>query len=442
MKPTPIAVLASSGTLLLDPSRQTEHYRRNAAEKPVSTAADRGTPLLHIVKTPLKIAFLGLRAIGQTPEDSDPSSPASINSASLNISGVERVVEELSTRLVARGHDVTVFCRRRYNQRRLDSFRGVTLVDLPALYTKHFEAISHTLLASLRVLRGYDIVHYHAIGPSLVSFLPRLAGRGVVATVHGLDWQREKWRGAAKLILRAGAWTAVHFPHRTIVVSQSLQRRYAEEYRRPTMYIPNGVTIAAPRPADRIRRFGVSGNDYTLFLGRIVPEKGCHFLIEAFRGLKTDSKLLIAGSSSYTDEYYTRLQAAAAGDPRIVFTGPLYGIEKEEVFSNARCVVQPSTLEGMPIVLLEALSYGCPVLCSNIPENAEVLRADADGSSPYGSLFKSASVEDLRTRLSALLAGTDGREKGLAGKAYVEKTYSWDQITAQTEEVYQAVASR
>ena len=394
------------------------------------------------MKKPLKIAFLGLRSIGQTPPDGNPSSPAAVSAASLNISGVEQAVEELSTRLAARSHDVTVFCRRRYNQRRLDSFRGVKLIDLPALYTKHCEAISHTVLASFRVLRGYDVVHYHATGPSLVSFLPRLTGRGVVATVHGLDWQREKWRGAAKLILRAGAWTAVHFPHRTIVVSQSLQRRYAAEYHRPTVYIPNGVTLAAPRPVDRIRRFGVSGNDYVLFLGRIVPEKGCHFLIDAFRSLKTDTKLLIVGASSYTDEYYAQLQAAAAGDPRIVFTGPLYGIEKEEVFSNARCVVQPSTLEGMPIVVLEALSHGCPLLCSDIPENAEVLRAYADGSSPYGYLFKSASVEDLRVRLAALLAGTDGREKGRAGRAYVEKTYSWDQIAAQTEEVYQAVASR
>ena len=391
---------------------------------------------------PLKIAFLGLRAIGQIPRADESSSQPTADPASLNVSGVERAVEEIATRLAARGHDVTVFCRRRYNQRRLESFQGVKLVDLPALYTKHFEAISHTLLASFRVLRGYDIVHYHATGPSLVSFLPRLAGRGVVATVHGLDWQREKWRGAAKLMLRAGAWTAVHFPHRTIVVSQSLQRRYAEEYHRPTVYIPNGVAPAIPRPPDRIRRFGVKGNDYVLFLGRIVPEKGCHFLIEAFRGLETDTKLLIAGSSSYTDEYYAKLQAAAAGDPRVVFTGPLYGAEKDEAFSNARCVAQPSTLEGMPIVLLEALSHACPVLCSNIPENAEVLRASADGSSPYGFLFKSASVEDLRLRLADLLANNEGREKGLAGKAYVEETFSWDQITTQTEEVYQSVAER
>lgn len=391
---------------------------------------------------PLKIAFLGLRAIGQIPRADEPSSQPTADPASLNVSGVERAVEEIATRLAARGHEVTVFCRRRYNQRKLRAFQGVKLVDLPALYTKHFEAISHTLLASFRVLRGYDIVHYHATGPSLVSFFPRLAGRGVVATVHGLDWQREKWRGAAKLMLRAGAWTAVHFPHRTIVVSQSLQRRYAEEYHRPTAYIPNGVAPAIPRPPDRIRRFGVKGNDYVLFLGRIVPEKGCHFLIEAFRGLETDTKLLIAGSSSYTDEYYAKLQAAAAGDPRVVFTGPLYGAEKDEAFSNARCVAQPSTLEGMPIVLLEALSHACPVLCSNIPENAEVLRASADGSSPYGFLFKSASVEDLRLRLADLLANNEGRKKGLAGKAYVEETFSWDQITMQTEEVYQSVAER
>jgi glycosyltransferase involved in cell wall biosynthesis len=394
------------------------------------------------VKKSIRIAFLGLRAIGQLPAAAEPATPPTADLLSLNVSGVERAVEELATRLASRGHDVTVFCRRRYNQRRIESFQGVRLIDLPALYTKHFEAISHTVLGSFRVLGGYDIVHYHATGPSLASFLPRLTGRGVVATVHGLDWQREKWRGAAKLILRAGAWTAVHFPHRTIVVSQSLQRRYAEEYHRPTVFIPNGVAPGVTRPADRIRRFGVQGHDYVLFLGRIVPEKGCHFLIEAFCRLKTESKLVIAGASSYTDEYYARLQAAAAGNPRVVFTGPLYGAEKDEAFSNARCVVLPSTLEGMPIVLLEALSYGCPVLCSDIPENAEVLRAGTGRSSSYGFLFKSASVEDLRARLAELLDSDEGPEKGLAGKAYVEKTFSWDQITAQTEEVYRAVAGR
>ena len=389
---------------------------------------------------PLKIAFLGLRAIGQAP--GGDTRHGATNTTGLNISGVERAVEELSTRLAGRGHDVTVFCRRRYNQRRLTSFQGVSLIDLPAVYTKHFEAISHTALASLRVLAGYDIVHYHATGPSLVSFLPRLTGRGVVATVHGLDWQREKWRGAAKLILRAGAWTAVHFPHRTIVVSQSLQRRYAADYRRPTVFIPNGVPRATPRPIDALRRFGVSGNDYALFLGRIVPEKGCHFLIDAFRQLKTDQKLLIAGASSYTDDYFARLQAAASGDPRIVFTGPLYGPDKDEAFSNARCVVQPSTLEGMPIVLLEALSYGRTVLCSDIPENAEVLRAGEDRTSPYGFLFKSTSVDDLRAKLEDILGGHRGDEPGRAGRLYVEAEYSWDRITEQTENVYRSVADQ
>lgn len=389
---------------------------------------------------PLKIAFLGLRAIGQVPPADAPRGAA--DTAGLNISGVERAVEELSTRLAARGHDVTVFCRRRYNQRGLSSFQGVRLIDLPAVYTKHFEAISHTALASLRVLAGYDIVHYHATGPSLVSFLPRLTGRGVIATVHGLDWQREKWRGAARLILRAGAWTAVHFPHRSIVVSQSLQHRYAEEYHRPTIFIPNGVPRATPRPIDALRRFGVNGSDYALFLGRIVPEKGCHFLIDAFRQLKTDQKLLIAGASSYTDDYFARLQTAASGDPRIVFTGPLYGPDKDEAFSNASCVVQPSTLEGMPIVLLEALSYGRTVLSSDIPENAEVLRAGADGSSPYGFLFKSASVDDLREKLENILAGRDSSGRGRAGQTYVESEYSWDRITEQTEEVYRLAADR
>ena len=152
--------------------------------------------------------------------------------------------------------------------------------------------------------------------------------------------------------------------------------------------------------------------------------------------------MLIAGASSYTDDYFARLQAAASGDPRIVFTGPLYGFDKDEAFSNARCVVQPSTLEGMPIVLLEALSYGRTVLCSDIPENAEVLRAGEDRTSPYGFLFKSTSVDDLRAKLEDILGGHRGDEPGRAGRLYVEAEYSWDRITEQTEDVYRSVVDQ
>ncbi|MBN1269174.1 MAG: glycosyltransferase family 4 protein [Kiritimatiellae bacterium] len=367
--------------------------------------------------------MLGLRAIGQ------------------GAGGVEKAVEELSARLAGLGHDVTVFCRARYNPTAQTSYRGVRLVNLPAFYTKHLEAISHTFLAVWHTLRGYDIVHIHATGPSLLAFIPRLAGGKVVVTVHGLDWKREKWRGPAKAVLRMGVWTAVHFAHRTIVVSRCLQDFYRERYGRETVYIPNGVTPPTRRPVDRIRRFGVSGGDYILYLGRLVPEKGCHLLIEAFRQLDTKHKLLIVGDTSHSDDYVAQLRAAASGDDRIVFTGALYGEDKDEAFSNASLFVLPSTLEGMPIVLLEALSYGCPVLCSNIPENLEIVQSEKDAE-PYGAVFASGSADDLQARLTALLAEPDvARRAAARAQGYVQGAFSWSGITLQTENLYRSLVS-
>lgn len=364
----------------------------------------------------MRVAFTGLRAIGQ------------------GSGGVEKAVEELSTRLAARGHDVTVFCRGRYNPESLTAYRGVRLYNLPAVYTKHLEAISHTLLSVLHALAGYDVVHIQATGPSTLAFLPRLAGRKVVVTVHGLDWKREKWRGFAKLALRAGVWTAVHFPHRTIAVSQNLRRHLVERYRRDVVYIPNGIPAATRRPADRIRRFGVSGDDYVLFLGRLVPEKGCHVLLEAFRDMDTRLKLLIVGGASHSDDYVAGLRRLAQGDPRIVFTGPLYAEEKDEAYTNARCFVLPSTLEGLPIVLLESLSYACPVLCSAIPENIEVL---ADDPAAYARTFPPGDAAGLRSRLSEVLADP-GAARARAEAALRDRVpaYSWDRITDQVEAVY------
>ncbi|HOW96839.1 MAG TPA: glycosyltransferase family 4 protein [Kiritimatiellia bacterium] len=373
----------------------------------------------------MRIAMMGLRAIGQ------------------GSGGVEKAVEEIARRLAARGHAVTVFCRARYNSACAKEFEGVRLVNLPAVYTKHLEAITHTFLAACRALAGYDLVHIHATGPSMLAFLPRLAGRRTVVTVHGLDWKREKWGAGARLFLRLGAWTAGAFPHRTIVVSRELQRFYRERYGRETVPIPNGVTPGVRRPLDRLRRFGVRPDEYLLYLGRLVPEKGGHLLIEAFRAVPGDLKLLIVGGASHSEDYLARLRALAEGDPRIVFAGPLYGEEKEEAYSNARALVFPSTLEGMPLVLLEAMALGCPVLCSDIPENLEVVRPDGAPGSALAALFPAGSADALRAALPPFLSAPEAaRARAAQAAAYVARTYDWDRITDATEEVYRSLAAR
>lgn len=350
--------------------------------------------------------------------------------------GVEKAVEELSIRLAQRGHRVTVFCRSRYNPGRQE-YQGVRLVNLPTIYTKHLEAIVHSFLAGCASMQGYDIVHVHAVGPALTSFLPRWGGNRVVATVHAMDWRREKWGPAAKLALALGARAATTFPHKTIVVSRLLQEYFRTRFQRQTIYIPNGVTPGTPRQIDRLRRFGVEGNDYLLFLGRLVPEKGCHFLIEAFRKTDLNCRLLVVGDTTHTDNYLGQLRALADNDPRIVFTGALFGDEKNEAYSNAMGLVFPSLLEGMPIVLLEALTMGCPVLCSDIPENLEII-APEDAPDVSGvQKLPIKSPDDWPAILADFVSNSKGlRARAVAEAQQIAARYNWDTIASQTEEVY------
>lgn len=365
----------------------------------------------------MRIAVLGLRSIG-----GDCSG------------GIERHVQELATRMVAKGHAVTVFCRGKYNDVGSE-YRGVKLVNRPAVYSKHLEAITHTALAVPSVLRGFDVVHIHATGPSLLSWAPRLFGVPTVVTVHGLDFRRAKWGGAASLVLRLGAWTSAKCPNATIVVSRVLKEYYGETYGRRAVHIPNGIDMPTSRPLEALQRFGVERGGYVLSLGRLVPEKGIHYLIPAFRALDTPLKLLIVGGASHSDGYLDTLKQLAGNDECIVFAGPLYGAEKDEAFSNARLFAIPSDLEGMPIAMLEAMSYGCPVLASDIPECAEVLGGE-EGMA--GMTFQAGNVDELKKRLRDALE-MDLSPIGAAGRSLVLKEYLWDRIARQTLGVYSEV---
>jgi len=363
----------------------------------------------------MRIAFVGLRSIG------------------VCAGGIERHVEELATRMAALGHEVTVFCRTRYNTIAGGEYRGVRLVNVPTVYSKHLEAICHTALCLPAVLTGYDVVHFQALGPSLLSWAPRLAGRRVVVTVHGLDYLRGKWGRAASLVLRLGAWTSAHCPNRTIVVSRQLQQHFASALHTATTCIPNGVNTPVRRPLNALRRFGLAEQGYVLFLGRLVPEKGAHQLIQAFRQVDTGLKLVLAGGSSHSDAYVEELKELAGQDRRIVFTGPLFGADKDEAFSNAKCFVLPSLLEGMPLTLLEALSYGCPTLASDIPECLEVLDA---GGAPLARTFAHGDPADLALRLADMLKRLDLDEMAEHARREVLARHDWDAITRQTLAVY------
>lgn len=354
--------------------------------------------------------------------------------------GIERHVEELGSRLAACGHEVSIFCRSSYVPDAPRQHLGMNLRYIPSVPTKHMEAITHSALSTLVAMRDRpDIIHYHGVGPALVSPIPRFLGRaGVVATVHALDGDRAKWGWSARQALRAGSWLCARVPDATISVSHAIADHYLQRYRRATAYIPNGVTPRTPRRAGEIvQRFGLHPGAYVLFVGRLVPEKAPDLLIRAFRHVPGDDlRLVLAGGSSFTDDYVKSLHRASARDPRLLLTGYAYGSLLDELYANAAAFVLPSSLEGLPLTLLEALSYGTPVIASRIPPHMEVLGEDGPG----GRLFPPGDEDALSRTLRRVLEEA-ARERGGAARLRekVLRRYSWSDALTATTSVYEQV---
>lgn len=342
--------------------------------------------------------------------------------------GIERHVEEIGRRLVARGHEVSVFCRLYYTAAGAE-YHGVKLLRRPSINTKHLDTATHVAWSSIEAsLRRYDIVHFHALGPSAFAWLPRLTGKRTVVTVHGLDWQREKWGKMASWVLKQCEHPAAHFANKTIVVSKTLRDYFRDHHKCDAAFIPNGTNLTTPRAAKKILPLGLTPGKYVLFVGRLVPEKGVHYLCEAFSGINSDMKLALVGGSSASQSYVDLLKGYESD--RIRMLDYMYGETLEELWSNAYMVVQPSTMEGLSIALLEALSYGRCVLLSDIPENLEVAEEVAVS-------FRSKDVGDLKEKLEMLLARPD-LVKHYEEKArnHIRLHYSWDKVAESTEALY------
>ena len=354
--------------------------------------------------------------------------------------GVEIVVEALSTRMAAMGHEVTC-CNRgghhvsgaEFDAKTGSEYKGVRLKTLPTIDKKGLAAVSSSFFGALRgTFSNADVVHIHAEGPAFMCFLPRLLGKRVVVTVHGLDWQREKWKqGFGAKYIRLGEKMAVRFADEIIVLSRNVQEYFRNTYGRETTWIPNGIERPEIVPAEEITaQFGLEKDGYILFLGRLVPEKGIHYLIQAFKEVKTDKKLVIAGGVSDSSDYAEDLREAAAGDDRILFTGFVQGRVLAELYSNAYLYVQPSDVEGMPLTLLEAMSYGSCCLVSDIPECTEVVRDKA-------LTFPKGNVDALGTQLQTLCdqPETVAQYKNMS-RDYICERFNWDEITEKTLELY------
>jgi len=370
----------------------------------------------------MRIAFIGQKTIGIKGE---------------RTGGIEKHVEELSTRLQARDHEVFVYARSRYHKDRPKEYNGVRIIFIPTIYRKNLEAIVHTFLSTLHAwFMPYDIVHYHGVGPSTVAFFLRVIKpkTRVITTFHSQDRFHQKWSWLGRLYLHYGEIAACWFPHVCIAVSHVIQVYCRRSYRRQVVYVPNGAEVQKVKSSRELEQFGLEPNKYILNVGRVVRHKGLHYLIDAYQKLKTEKKLVIVGGAAQGgEEYFEALKKKVAGDKNIMFLGYQSGETLKQLFANAYLYCQPSESEGLAVVVLEAMSYGTPVLVSDIPENLEAMHH-------AGFSFKNKNIKDLSEKLQYTLRHPQEVEKSSVKSVEAIQTFfNWDLISDRVEEVYRSV---
>jgi len=337
-------------------------------------------------------------------------------------SGVEKLIEETSVRLAKEGFQISVYCHsRRFGH---SEYKSIKLINLPTINTKHLATLAHSFLSTIHaIFTDAKIIHYHCLGPSVFSFIPRLFGKKTIVTVHALDWKRAKWNPIAQFLLRLCEIPAIYFPNKTIVVSKYLQDYFKNKYNKDTIHVPHGIDLPIRYPLNPIRY-----NNYLLFVGRIVPEKGLHYLISAFNRIKTDKELWIAGSPSFTDSYFIKLKEMAGSN--IKFLGAVYREDLQELYKNCYMFILPSETEGSPFALLEAMSHGKCCLVSDIPECLEGVSGAVAG-------FKNKDELDLKYKLGNLLKNPDlVSALGEKARQRISETRSWSKIIPVWKQTY------
>lgn len=354
--------------------------------------------------------------------------------------GIEIVVEELSSRMVKKGIDVTCYNRsgkhaldKNQKVENLKEYNGVKLKKVLTIDKKGLAAMTSSFFGSIKILFSKNnIVHFHAEGPSaMIPIIKFFSNKKIIVTIHGLDWQRAKWGGFATKYIKFGEKMASKYANEIIVLSENVQNYFLNTYNRKTNFIPNGVNKPELKEANIIKnKYNLEKDNYVLFLGRIVPEKGVHYLIDAFKQIKTDKKLVIAGGASDTSSYYQELKKMSENNENVVFTGFIQGEELEELYSNAYIYVLPSDLEGMPLSLLEAVSYKNCCLTSNIDECKTVME-------DKGVIFEKSNIEDLKDKLQYLCDNKEVVDKYKnESQEYVLKKYNWDDVVDRTLNLY------
>lgn len=359
--------------------------------------------------------------------------------------GVEIVVEELSTRMAKLGYDVTVYNRsgkhaldKNQKNKNLKEYKNVKIKRVLTIDKKGLAAMTSSFFGTVKILfSNADIVHYHAEGPcAMIPIIKFLSNKRIIVTIHGLDWQRAKWGGFATKYIKFGEKMAVKYADEIIVLSKNVKKYFKDNYDRSTNFIPNGVNKPKILKAKEIKdKYNLSKDSYILFLGRIVPEKGIHYLIDAYQKINTNKKLVLAGGASDTDDYYQELKEKSKNNENIIFTGFVQGEELEELYSNAYIYCLPSDLEGMPLSLLEAMSYGNCCLTSDIDECSEVLE-------DKGVIFKKTDITDLADKLKKLCNDNNlVRKYKDESQNFILNKYNWDEVTKRTLAIYKKVST-
>jgi len=351
--------------------------------------------------------------------------------------GVEKHCQELYPLIAAKGHDVIVATRTPYVTDRIDIWQGIQLQHIFAPRMKSLEAIIHTFLAVIKArFANPDIVHIHAVGPGLMVPFARMLGLKVVITNHGPDYDRQKWGGLAKKMLRLGEYVGCRFANQVIVISKEIAGIIRKRCGRESNLIYNGVQIPdRSEKKDFLAQKGIMPDNYILALARFVPEKGLHDLLEAFKHIEGNCQLVIAGDADHATEYSRNLKRMSAENEQVILTGFITGEELNQVFSHARLFVMPSYHEGLPISLLEAMSYGLPVLVSDIPANTEInLRRER--------YFKCGDITELREKLLLLLEKGLPEEEMKEYRRQIAEKYNWRKIAEQTINVYEKVLQK
>jgi len=347
--------------------------------------------------------------------------------------GVEKHCQQIYPLLAQMGVNVTILTRRPYINEALKSYKGVSLVAIDCPKQKYLEAIVHSFKALIYAIKlKPDIIHVHAVGPALITPFARLLGFKVVFTHHGPDYERKKWNKIAKLILKIGDAFGCLFANKIITIAQNIAESISRKFKKTATIIPNGVVITnVLSPGEAIKGFGLQPQKYILTVGRFVPEKGFNDLILAYRKSGTDGiKLVIVGGADHEDEYSRKIKDSVKGDPNIILTGFLTGTTLEELYSNAGFFVLPSYYEGLPITLLEAMSYGLRCLASDIPANRCVRLND-------NNYFRAGDIANLSAKIKQLIDNplSDKESKEQVDK--LRRDYDWNIIAQKTLKIYE-----